>query len=366
MIVWIAFALMTAALLAALVYPLMRGTSATPSPSGFGRAVFRDQLAELDRDVARGVIGVEEAASARNEIARRLIAAVDEPARPPSSPSRWPFLVVVILVPAIALPLYWQLGSPHLEDVALAARLARAVENSDLDALIPQVEAHLAAHPDDLEGWKVLAPVYAGFNRYADAARAYRSILRLSGNPTADLLAGFAEMLVLADGGTVSGEAARAFDAALKLDPAHLAARYYKGLALKQEGRKREALAVWKALLAEAPGDAGWKQSLEEEIASLSDATAPALTEQQMAAAQDMDAEDRDTMIRSMVDGLEARLKGNGDDLDGWRRLIRARTVLGETDAARQAYFTAKQRFQSRADAIASLDSLARELGILR
>jgi cytochrome c-type biogenesis protein CcmH len=365
MTVWIVFALMTAALLAALLYPLAR-ESPGRSRSEFSRALFRDQLAELDRDVASGLIGREEAASARNEIARRLISADEEPISPSSRSSWWPFVMVTLLVPGIALPLYWRLGSPHLEDVALAARLTRAVENNDLAALIPQVEAHLAAHPDDLEGWKVLVPVYQGLNRYGDAARAYRNILRLSGKPTAELLSSFAEMLVLANEGNVTEEAAGAFDAALRLDPKGAAARYYQGVRLKQQGKNAEALAVWRRLLADTPADAGWKSNLENEIAALSGARAPPLTEEQLAAAGKLGAEDRQVMIRSMVDGLEARLRGDGNDLDGWRRLIRARVVLGEAQAARQAYLAAKQRFQARAEAVASLDSLARELGILR
>ncbi len=361
MTIWIVFALMTAALVAVLLRPLGR-TKAAPSRSAFGQAVFRDQLAELDRDVARGMIGAEEAAAARNEIARRLITAEEEPASRTSAPLRVSWIVVLI-IPAIALPLYLQFGSPQLKDVALEARLASAVENNDVAALIRKVERHLAANPGDLEGWKVLATAYKGIGRYGDAARAYENIVRLS-TPTADLYGNFAEMLVLANEGTVTGEAARAIDQALKLDGKQPAARFLQGLALKQEGKEAQALAAWKSLLAETPADAPWKITLEREIASLSGVKAPALTQQQIAAAQDMSPADRQSMIRSMVDGLEARLASDGNDIEGWRRLIRARTVLGETDAAKTAYLAAKRHFQDRNDAIASLDSLADELGI--
>jgi cytochrome c-type biogenesis protein CcmH len=361
MTMWIIFAVMTAALLAVVLSPLGRGRAA-PSRSAFGQAVFRDQLAELDRDVARGTIGAEEAAAARNEIARRLIAEKEEPASQPSAPLRASWIVVAI-VPAIALPLYLQFGSPHLKDVPLEARLARAVENNDFDALVAKAEARLAANPNDLQGWAVLAPAYKRMRRYGDAARAYENILRLS-RPTADLYAGFAEMLVFANEGMVTQDASKVFDKALKLDPKHPAARFFQGLALKQEGKESEALVAWKALLAETPADAGWRISLEQEIASLSGIKAPALTQEQIAAARDMSTADRQSMIHSMVDGLEARLRTDGDDIEGWRRLIRARVVLGETDKAKTAYLAAKRRFQDRDDAIASLDSLAHELGI--
>src|SRR6185436_7916158 len=113
------------------------------------------------------------------------------------------------------------------------------------------------------------------------------------------------------------------------------AARFFYGLALKQEGKTGEALALWKGLLADAPSDAPWRGGLEREIAALTGVNAPALTQQQMAAGEQMKSADRDRMIRSMVDGLELRLRTNGDDIEGWQRLIRARIVLGEMEKAR-------------------------------
>jgi cytochrome c-type biogenesis protein CcmH len=362
MAIWIILAAMTAGVVAVLLSPLGRRRS-NPSRAAYGQAVFRDQLAELDRDEARGAIGAEEAAAARNEVSRRLIGEAEELPRAPAIPSRPVSWLVVGLIPAIALPLYLHFGSPALKDVPLNKRLASAVENNDFDALVAKVEAHLAANPNDVKGWAVLAPAYKRMERYGDAATAYANILRLSA-PTADLYADYAEMLASASGGMVTAEAAKAFGEALKLDPKHAAARFFTGLALKQEGKSEEALAMWKALLADTPPDAPWRKGLEREIADLTGVKAPALNEEQIAAAQSMNASDREGMIRSMVDGLEARLAGNGDDIEGWQRLMRARVVLGEMDKAKAAYAKAKEHFGGKPEMLATLAATARELKV--
>jgi cytochrome c-type biogenesis protein CcmH len=363
MTIWIVFAIMTAATAGALLWPLGRQGKTAPSRTSFGQQVYRDQLAELDRDVARGAIGADDASAARNEIARRLIAESGEAAQSPAAPSPRAAWFVMAIIPAIALPLYWQFGSPSLRDVPLASRLENAVANNDFAALVAKVESHIAANPNDAKGWMVLANAYERMERYGDAASAYASIIRLS-KPEAGLYADYGRMLVLADDGLVSADAARAFAEALRLDPKHQAARFFYGLALKQEGKTGEALALWKGLLADAPGDAPWRGGLEREIAALTGVNAPALTQEQMAAGEQMSSADRDRMIRSMVDGLELRLRANGDDIVGWQRLIRARIVLGEMERAREAYNRARSHFTGKPEALTTLAALARELRI--
>ncbi|MFL5260678.1 MAG: tetratricopeptide repeat protein, partial [Hyphomicrobiales bacterium] len=186
---------------------------------------------------------------------------------------------------------------------------------------------------------------------------------RLS-KPTADLYTSLGQMIAIASQGLVTAEAAKAFEAALALDPKHPAARFFKALGLKQEGKTEEALAIWNALLKDTPADAPWRAGLEQEIASITGVKAPTLSPEQMAAAENMSAEDRQTVIRSMVDGLEARLATNGDDLEGWQRLIRARVVLGETDKAKASYGKAREHFGKSPEALSTLAATAKELRI--
>ncbi len=367
MTIWILFAAMTAAVIALMLWPVLRAKpdQAAVDRAAYDRAVFRDQLAELDRDLARGTIAPAEAEAARNEISRRLIAVSS--GEPVKTSAAVPLGAVLasLAVPAIALPLYLKAGSPMLPDVPLQARLDNAAVNQDYEALIVKVEQHLAEKPDDLDGWKVLAPAYRNAQRWNDAAEAERNILRLS-PATAESLSQYGEALVMANQGIVSAEAHDLFRQALAMDAKFPQARFYDALALKQEGKIEEAKTAFNAFLADSPADAPWRGMLTQQIAELNapKAAAPGPDAQQIQDAQNMSPEDRQAMIRGMVDGLEERLKANGSDLDGWLRLIRARSVLGETDRAKAAYDTAKTQFKDNAEAMAQLDGLAREMNI--
>lgn len=325
MMIWLVIAVMTAAVVAVLLVPFLRESKAMPSSDAdFDSAVYRDQLQELDRDAARGIIGEAEAQAARNEISRRLLQ-VATPAAPGSG-HRYA-LLAVLLVPLIALPLYAKYGSPRVPDVPLQERLNGAIANKDFAALVATVEAHLAKSPDDAGGWRVVAPAYRNEQRWDDAAAAYANILRLA-PPTAEALADYAEMLVYANEGMVTDEAQRAFDEALKLDPGDARARFYRDLAVKQGG------------------------------------TGPALTDEQIAMGQSMSKQDQAAMIAGMVDGLEQRLGSDAHDLEGWKRLIRARSVRNEIDKAKASFAIAVDIFKDEPASLDALHVLAKELGM--
>lgn len=363
MMIWIIFTGMTALVIGGLLWPVLKRSpeAANTDRNAYDRTIFRDQLAELDRDVERGTISAHEAEGARNEISRRLIAtAAALPAQQRLAPSL--ALLSALIIPVIAIPLYLRAGSPFLPDVPLATRLERAVETGDMDAMIAKVEQHLAENPDDLQGWQVIAPNYRRAERWSDAAEAQRNIMRLS-PVTAAGLADYGEALVLANQGLVSAEAHKLFTAALKVDAKFPKARFYDALALKQEGRAQEAGAAFEAFLADTPADAPWRAMLLAEMKDLS-SRPPALDQQTLANAQNMSPEERQNMILSMVDGLEAKLAADGDDLDGWLKLIRARGVLGDAEKAKRAYEKARAQFKDNPEALASLDGLSQELNI--
>jgi len=346
---WIAIAAVTAAVLALLAAPLFARGKAAASRAELDRAVYRDQLAELERDLARGAIDPADAQAARNEISRRILQAgrsEDQPARGGAPLA----VAAALLVPLIAVTVYWHHGSPGLADVPLAGRLASAEQTGDFEALVAKVERHLADNPADLKGWQVLAPAYRRMARWSDAAHAYGRILDLT-PASPDMIAQFGEMTVYASEGMVTAEARRAFGEAVKRDAQQPKARFFLAMALAQEGKRDEALAAYRALLADTPAHASWRSSLEAEIAAL---TGPAAVA----------GGDQSIMIRAMVDGLEARLKSDPADLDGWLRLIRSRTVLKEGDRARRALADARAQFSGDAPALAALDGIARELNL--
>src|SRR6266850_87741 len=160
MTLWFVFALMTVAAIFAVLWPLGRGASAPAG--GSEEAVYRDQLAEIDRDVASGLIGVSEAGAARVEISRRLLAAADGrdlPAQSNLTLRRASAVVALVALPIAAVTFYLTLGSPQLGDFPLASRSRAPDVNQPLDNMVAQVEAHLEKNPTDGRGWSVLAPV---------------------------------------------------------------------------------------------------------------------------------------------------------------------------------------------------------------
>ena len=365
MIFWLAMAGLTAAVMAALVWPMIRRTPEAASRAQFDAAVYRDQLAELERDAARGAIGPAEAEAARNEVSRRILSTLAGNAGGTGVSSKQPWrsaLIAGLIVPLVAVPIYLWSGSPGAPDLPLQARLDSAIEANDLDALVARVESHLAKSPGDVAGWQVLAPVYRRMERYDDAANAYGRVLSLSA-PTAELLVDYAEMRIYANQGLLTSAAVEPIKEALKLDPANPKARFFMGLALKQEGKTEEALSGWKALLADLPPDATWRSLIENEIGAI-EKPAPGPSQEQMAEAEKMTPAERETMIRGMVDGLEQRLKADGNDLEGWRRLINARMVLGERDKAKASLDEARLAMKEMPAARAALDSLAKQLGM--
>lgn len=242
--------------------------------------------------------------------------------------------------------------------------------------MVRQVEQHLEQKPNDARGWMVLAPAYKRIGRYNDAANAYRKALAISG-PDADLMTDMGESLVLANNGLVSNEAQEVFEAVQKAAPKHMKARFYVALAHRQEGRTADAIAGWTAMLAESASDAPWRAAVEQQISSaggqLPKAPAlaggqmpkgPVLSEEQIQQGQEMSANDRTAMIRSMVEGLDERLTEDGADVDAWLRLIRARMVLGEKDKATDALNRAAEALKDNQQAVARLEETRKALGL--
>ena len=370
MVLWIIFAGMTASSLVALLWPVWRREAPESGHRDAELAVYRDQLAEIDRDVARGLIEAGEAEATRNEVSRRMLAAggredTDTGPRPPSpGPRRAALLSALVGIPLVALSTYLAFGRPDLPGLPQAERMVTALERSDYAAMVAQVEAHLADNPTDAQGWLVLAPAYRGMGRHGDAAQAFaRALALVPAEP--DLLTDFGEALVMAEEGLVTARARDAFQQALALDPDNTKALFYRALADRQEGRHEDAMSTWRDMLDGAPADAPWRPAVERQMASLErerSGSAPPLGESDIAAARDV--EDREAMIRGMVDGLAQRLEQDGNDLQGWLRLANARMVLGERDAAVAALRSAEQQFSGDEESMGRIAEARSALGL--
>ena len=366
MTLWFVFALMTVAAIFAVLWPLGRGGGAPND--GSEATVYKDQLAEIDRDVAAGLIGEAEAQAARVEIGRRLLAAADHQRAPPVASNtrlrRSAAVIALVGLPVMAVAFYLPLGSPRLGDFPLAERIQAPGANQPLDNLVAQVEAHLEKNPADGRGWNVLAPVLARLGRYDDAVRAYHNSITYGGD-SAERRADLGETLTAAAGGVVTAEAKAEFERAIALNADDAKASYFLGLAAEQDGRKPEAASIWRAMLAKAPPAAPWRPLVQAALARVGGgSTAPQLSEDTMAAAKDMNATDRNAMIRGMVERLAGRLKQNGDDVEGWLRLIRAYMVMGDRDKATSAVNDARQAVAGDAGRLRQLNDGLKSLGL--
>lgn len=383
-------------------------TRGPTSQAAFDVQVYRDQLKEVGRDLARGVISEDEAARLRTDIGRRLLAADTETQRDQShADGPAPMVtgaVIFGVIIAISFGIYLYRGTPTAGDLPFAARLEHAAElranrpsQADLEAgmasvrpsappsvdpqhdqLMNQLRQVVEARPNDLQGQELLARNEGMLGNFAAAGRAQAMVVRLKAEAaTGQDLALQAEYLILAAGGRVSAEAEAALAVALQLDPANASARYYSGLMFLQLDRPDMAFRFWAPLWEDSRPSDPWVGALEAQLPDVAWLAGqhryqlPALgtpargpDAAAVAAAEDMTPEDRQAMIQGMVDGLMARLAAEGGSAEEWARLIRALGVLGDDARARSIWAEAQDRFKDRAADLAQINAAATEAGL--
>ena len=348
MTLWLVFALMTAATIFAVLWPLGRRKPLRP---GSDVAVYRDQLDEIQRDRSAGLIGEAEAEAARVEVSRRLIAAADaaqleKPALETSSLWRRRVTAIagLVLLPVGAVALYLTLGSPDLPGASLASREQTPSEAGKVENMIAQVEDHLARNPKDGRAWEVLAPVYMRLGRFDDAVRAWSNAIAINGS-NAERESEYGQALVAAANGVVTAEAKAAFERSLKLDAQDVLARFYMGMAADQDGRRADADKIWGDLLANAPPGAPWIEFVRHamERKATGSATASATPGGSGAPPADHD-------VNAMVERLANRLKKDGSDAQGWVQLVRSYRALGQFDKAQAAVADARRALANDPD----------------
>ena len=375
MVFWIVLGLLTVIASLAVILPLAGRREEAAPGSVHDIEVYRDQLAEVERDAERGLIGRHEAEQARAEIGRRILkldgAEKSEGGkrRGETAFARGLAMAGVLAVPLVSWGVYSSIGSPELPGQPLAERLAKNPGESSIDELVARAEAHLRANPQDGRGWDVLAPIYARLERPTEAATAYRNAIRLIG-PTAARETGLGEALMMSAGGVVSADAVDAFRRALEIDPQDPKARFYLATAMAQEGRMSEAADALRAMLADLPENAPWREVVEqtiaraEEEASRTSTAPPGPTREDVEAAGEMSADDRSAMIEIMVAQLDERLRENPDDREGWQRLVRSYMVLGKADEARDALSRGVAALGEESAAARELVAFAAEQGV--
>lgn len=263
MLFWLLFALMTGAAVFAVLWPLAFARKAAPAGAEADIAVYRDQLAEIERDRARNLIGETEAEAARIEVSRRILAAAAAPSRTDKKQSalqrrRVIAVIAMTAVPLLAVGIYGWTGSPQLPDAPLAERASKSSAQADVMILVRRVEAHLGKNPEDGRGWELLAPVYLMSGRFEEAVKAQRNVRRLLG-ATPQREAGLGEALTAEAGGRVTPEAREAFERALAGDAKNSKARFFLGFGAEQNGERETAIKYWRELAAEPASNDPWR-----------------------------------------------------------------------------------------------------------
>lgn len=296
-------------------------------------------------------------------------------------------LAAIVAIPAIAL--YAFVGRPDLASVKAGEdRIANGAAQAPTPAagmgdIIQRLKETVQRDPKDADAWQNLGWAYMHIRQPADAAEAYRHAVSLAPSTT-EYLSALAEAEVQAGDGKIRGGTLAEFKRAAAANTADARARFYLGLYKDQQGDHKGAIADWIALLKSAGENAAWAPHVRrvvEQVAAeehldirgelppepivAAPSNAPSgPTAEQVAAAQQMSATDRNAMIRTMVDKLDSELKQNPHDSEGWQRLMRARMVLGEKDKALAAYRAARDAFAQEPAQLAIMDNAARSLGI--
>jgi cytochrome c-type biogenesis protein CcmH len=249
---------------------------------------------------------------------------------------------LAVLVLGFGLGAYLMVGSP-----LLALRSLTGPSPDDVRGLVATLATRVRQNPTDPRGWVFLGRGYLALNDPSDAAAAFKQALAVAPvSIRAPLLSSYGEALTDEAQGNVPPEAEAAFTDALKSDPHDAASLYYLGQAAAMRGDRTLALQMWNSLLADTPADAPLHGVLVDRIASLT--------------AQSGGAPN----IAAMVESLAARLKANPNDAQGWLRLIRAYSVLGDKAKAEAALADARRAMKSNSDALKSLDAETRSDGL--
>jgi cytochrome c-type biogenesis protein CcmH len=352
MTIWL-FALLLTAVACSMLYfaGARRTVNATTAAVDASRAHFRAQLDSIDADLANGRLGAAEATAARAELARE---AARETGLSVPAGGKTPMVWFALLVVAAgSLGTYAFIGSPDAPAMPLAERDLEAEAAGSLEQAVAAIESRLAAGPDDVRGWTVIAPVYMQLGRYADAERALRRVIELA-TPTPDTLTDLAEALMMQAGGLLAGEPMDLLRRANQMDPTHVRSLFYIAGEETRAGAYEDATRDWNALLALAEGSEPWVVTARDGLAFAEAAINPEAAPPEPDQAQ----------IDAMVDGLASRLEREGGTIGEWTQLVRSRMLQGRMDEAQQAYDAARKAFPS-ADERTELDVLAADNGLV-
>jgi len=412
MIFWITAVIVLVLATGAVLWPLLRRRPDVVVPDEHPDIqVYRDQLAEVDSDLQRGILSEDAAKRTRVEIARRILEADKLDSEIDKTVGNAPLagnVVAGLLVVSLgigAFGIYRVLGADGAPDFPLAERRAQMAKNEANRPSQQEVEARVGdvkdmekkadpaylklveklrkaakRRPNDLKGQELLAQNEARIGHFAAASRAQEQVIVLKGAAAnADDFTNLAELMIVAAGGYVSPLAEGALGKAIDLDRNNPRARYYSGLDLAQNGRPDLAYNLWSELLDEGPETAPWIRPIRAQIRDVArlagmriappattqpPATNAGPTQAQIKSAGKLTAAQRQDFIKKMVARLSGRLLSDGGPAADWAKLINAYGVLGDREKARAITVKARAAYAGNDAALARIDSAAKRAGV--
>lgn len=259
-------AVLLAATMPFLLLPLLRRPteSAEVSRTAMNAAIYRDQFAELERDLAAGTLSQADFDQGQRELQRRLLedAGAETAAKGPPRSAKRSAVIVGITLPLAAAVLYFFIGNL----AALAPEQAKPkIDARQIEEMVAKLAARMEQNPDDAKGWVMLARSYKVMGRYEEAVRAYdkgREVVEKD----AQLLSDHAEALALSTGGSLKGRPTELINRALKIEPDDPTALVLAGTAAYEREDFAAAVRHWERLLKQLPADSEDAQSLSDSI----------------------------------------------------------------------------------------------------
>ncbi|MCY4206848.1 MAG: c-type cytochrome biogenesis protein CcmI [Roseovarius sp.] len=403
---WIAIALLGILCGVVLALPFLKRRNDSMQSVDYDLRVYRDQLNEVDRDLARGVILPEEAARVQTEVSRRILQADSrhrarhEFGNPTRAAGILTALLVFAALTAGSFLLYIRIGAPgiadmpiekriELSDIARSQRLSQSAAEARAPAtppteasgefldLMEKLRAKVAENPDDPRGLEFLVRNESALGNFTAAHKAQARLISAKKEfATAEDHAHLSDLMITAAAGYISADAEAALREALKINPSEPLALYYLGLYFIQVDRPDKAFRLWDGLLRSSPPDAPWTPVIHNRISDLAwlagdfnyeapgTSTVRGPSREDIETAAEMTPEERQNMILSMVSGLADRLANEGGPAEDWARLIVALGKIGDSQKAREIHDEALEIFAASPQALRTIGNAASEIGI--
>jgi cytochrome c-type biogenesis protein CcmH len=269
---WLSAASMSViALLFAIVPLLRRDTGATVSRQLLNTALIKEQLNELQADLEAGKLEPDAYQAARHDLERELLndtQAAPEAGQQEERSGRWAIGIFSVLIPALAVFLYLQLGAAPLLDQPARPPVAQKPAQDTahpLEDMVQQLAIRLQEDPDNAEGWVMLGRSYAALDRYQEAANAYAQARRIAGDHP-QLLVDSADIMVMASGGRFTPEAGELLERALQVQPENAKGLWLMGHYKYQGEDLQGAVDYWQRAAAQLPPDSEDTRAIRQQI----------------------------------------------------------------------------------------------------